>query len=401
MRILSRTNLAIAALAVVMALPDWSQAIPGPGSTSPAPTLTRADSLVTIDRLTREIAKANPEYPDPYKVPIGAVIYVPTGQGFAAPYRTEPWQMGQRGCFWQIAAWHLYGKRDLPESEPAFVGPVAPDPVPAPTPTQGSQFAPWFRTFLNRAEKALAVFLLLGICVAVASAVQAIKRRNRSRMERELNPATHPPVVRGGLSEDPQQALQQVQAATLIQHGPNRFVQQVERGILRDANGRQSFIAPMEHGDGIRRDKRLNAGDVCYRVQVRIGSELSEPVTEYWYRHCGNRFGEIKSGQFQLPEGWEFIPTPNQAAPVPELTQAPASTGDAEAAEAADGIEGAAARIHAHAQAQASVNPDGMYRVTFMVKNGQPEPTEVTATSDGHRPFRTIKYRGGAIEATF
>ncbi|MDP3995336.1 MAG: hypothetical protein Q8P78_01840 [bacterium] len=388
MRILSRTTLAIAALVVVMALPDWSQAIPAPGSSSPALALTRVDSLVAIDRLTREIVAANPEYPDPFAVPIGALIRVPTATGPQVFYKTKPWQMGQRGCFWQIAAYHLYGKRDLPEPEPAFVGPVAPDPEPEPA-TQDKGFNFWL--FLL----ALAAFLAL---YAAAYCVWGLIKR---RSERELNPATHMPMVRNGLSEDPEKALDQVQGATSVYHGHNRFVQSVERGTLHDTNGRQSFIAPMEHGDGVTRDKKLNAGDQCYRVQVRIGSEQAEPVTEYWFRHCGNRFGEIKSGQFQLPVGWEFVPMPNQAAHALEPIQAPASADDAGVAEAADSIEGAAARIQAHTQAQAAVNPDGTYHVTFTVKNGTPEPTVVTATSDGHRPFRTIKYRSGAIEATF
>lgn len=387
MRILSRWTLAIAAIAAVLALPGdfaWAQ----PPSESALVTTTRAYSMVAVDKLTRKIAEANPEYPDPYKVPIGAIIRVPvddpTGHKVVVEYKTEPWHLGQNGCFWQIAEGHLagtlapIGRLDIP---PAYTPePLVSVPVPA---AQDESF-----------DLANLFGILVGISLLGLAAMGYLKARER-RNERRRDPDSYPPVIAGGLSEDPELARRQIEATTQVRHGRNRAIQSYECGVVRSRMGKKSFpVKSMDFGDDISRPVDIKDGDATSRLQVLENGQVH---TEYWRYHCGNRMNEVASGEFQLPEGWEFIPTPNQSAQIP----VPVPAADTEAAQELASIERTTGRIEAHARAQAAVNPDGTYRVTFTVKNGQPVPTEVTATSDGHRPFKTIKYRGGAIEATF
>lgn len=352
MRIFSRCLVVVALLA--MTVPAWSQTAAVPTASA----MTTADSLVAIDRLSKEIAVANPQYPNEKEVPIGVLIRVPNLGGMDAFYKTEPWQLGQMGCFWHIAGFHLFGKRMTP--------PVAPPP--APVVNAGMvDFAAIMAALLGF-WNAIPwwVFLILAIAILATLAYDIYCRRERRRQEqerlaaeerertrqaeeearleeeRQMDYRNDPPVVAGGLSEDPNEALRQIQAADALYHAsePGRQVVSATHGEMRSHNGRERVALRVEHTgpNGLQTaDRWVNSGDRCTEVTVMLaGSE--QPVVEYWLRHCGNRFGEIRDGRFQMPEGWEFVPTS------PAVTVEPDPAAEAEYA--AQRVEEAATGRH-------------------------------------------------------
>lgn len=291
MRIFSRCLVVMVLLAMTVPV-AWAQ-------TAAVPTvaaMTSIDSLVAIDQLAKQIMAANPEYPDPYAVPVGVMIRVPNPGDMDTFYRTEPWQLGQMGCFWHISAFHLFGKRMMP-----------PEPATSATPVMESTgftfpSLPWW--------------FLLWLALAVAGVVHLLLHERRRRLkvaaeeeERRMDYRNDPPVVVGGLSENPSEALRQVQAATTLYHEPGREVISARHGEFRSRNGRNRVALRVEHTgpNGLATaDRWVNNGDLC--TQVRVSTNGGEPVTEYWLQHCGNRFGEIRDGRFQMPEGWVFAP---------------------------------------------------------------------------------------------
>jgi len=298
MRIFSRCLVVMAIVAMAF-FPAWSQ--------------TTADSLGAIDRLSKEIMAANPEYPDPYAVPVGALIRVPNPGGMDAFYRTEPWQKGQMGCFWHIAGFHLFGKRMTP-----------PEPAPAVVPAAVAPTA--FQKFWNAIPWGL---ILLLAASAVALGVY-LKHREKKHLAHRMDYRNDPPVVAGGLSDDPAEALRQIQAADTLYHEPGRQVTGARHGEIRSRNGHNRVALRVEHTGPMgldSADRWINNGDRC--TEVTVSTNGGEPTIEYWLRHCGNRFGEIRDGQFQMPEGWEFVPTMQAAAHTVPTTQAAPETASA------------------------------------------------------------------------
>lgn len=336
MRTFTRCLVVMAAL-VAMTVPAWSQVAAVPA----APAMTSSDSLVAIDRLARKIAVANPQYPDPYQVPIGVMISVPTTAGPKVFYETEPWQYGKLGCWWQIAAWHLFAKRMEPPDADARVILPLDDTTAVKTPPVVQTEAGWFPLAI------LLTILAALAAIAIAKYYRIRQRKQRRQeeqaqerqMERRMDYRNDPPVVAGGLSEDPAQALSQIRAADALYHRdePGRQVSSARHGTLRSMDDRERVALRVEHtgSNGLETaDRWVNNGDRCTEVWVSVNG--GQPFIEYWLRHCGNRFGEIRDGRFQMPDGWEFVPDSIVAATVPAATvqtqpEAPADQSAAEA----------------------------------------------------------------------
>lgn len=421
MRAFSRLTVAVVALVAMMAQPGWSQR---PPTLSPdtlatikvyaakavklasSPTRTPQDSMAAIGWMTEAVKMANPQFSEPYtNIPNGEFVWVPKAGIGLVPYVTQTWHtQSEKGCMWQISAYDLFGQRPV----------VVPDTtVKVVVPVSAPAFS-WAKFF---DENSWFLLLVLLFAVLVWAVWYLLRERRRERLarellaqqnreteerqrlrlaeqerlaeeERQLNPDIHPPVIPGGISENSEVALRQIQAVTQVRHGSNRQVTGHVRGIVRSINGQEAFLTMMDFADGPRRSRMRNGEEVS-RIEVL---ENEETHVEFWRRHCGNRFAEIGSGRFELPEGWEFVPL------VPT-----ASTPDTEtAADAAvTSIEQAAARIHANAEAQLALNPTGEFTITVTTQNGTPESERtLTIKSTGHRPIRVAKFNkeGGLAE---
>lgn len=148
----------------------------------------------------------------------------------------------------------------------------------------------WQKTF------PLILFLL---CLAlIGGAIHYFLGREIKRVLR--NPDRHPAVVKGGLSPDSKIALQSISSGYPNRYMGNRKIKAVEQGILGRSSGPKVIVTDMVFGDGTTRKAEMKPGDRVHRVELLDGSY------EYYRSHCGNLMAEIKSGQFQLPDGWFF-----------------------------------------------------------------------------------------------
>lgn len=130
------------------------------------------------------------------------------------------------------------------------------------------------------------------------------------------NPARYPSMIPGGLSNDPEMAVRQVETAY-----PGRIGQtaRVERGHFVRDSGPKQVLAGMTFRDGFNREVYIRPGDAMYRFTFVNGK------AEYYRQACGNL-----SARFNPPTGWRFvgethdIPQPAVAPEKPIPTEQPA-----------------------------------------------------------------------------
>jgi len=216
-------------------------------------------------------------------IQIGDTILLPALIGAGTEYWVADFpQANVHDCIWRITARYLDKGIEtaplLPDSMNA--GPIF-CPGSYPIPEEKSSWPWWLILLLIVSLEALAFF------------VWDIIRRNNRR-----------PVIAGGLSDDPALAARQISAAY-----PNQSpAVTVTRGILISPDGRPAMVnTRFANGSRI---VPLESGEQVYQVVRRDGS------TNYYRQHCGNLIGEISDGQFELPEGWEFVPMAESHTPV-------------------------------------------------------------------------------------
>ncbi len=213
-------------------------------------------------------------FPDLNKIQIGDIVLFPNRYGVG----TEAWVAdapvaGVHDCIWLLSEKYCAGQLITAPVDTVKVTPPVPSSTELPEAkedwTKGS--LPFFII--------LAVLLLLLL-------IYWLTRRDRINRH---------PVITGGLSDDLPTATQQINAAYPNQPRALR----VARGVI---NGPDNTRVSMHFSNGTR-TVPLRSGEIVTRVE-RVGSRI-----DYYRSHCGNLFGEIHNGQFNLPSGWTFVET--------------------------------------------------------------------------------------------
>jgi hypothetical protein len=239
----------------------------------------------------------------------------------------------------------------------------------------------------NRRRDYGAWFLPLLLVCLVAGILYLIHRHfARHAEEREMDPNRYSAMIDGGLHSDAGIAKAQIEENYSGREGR---ISRCERGIIRSASGTGALTVSMCFGDGITRNVRLESGMAAHRVTLINGS------VEFYRSHCGNLIGpEVRSGQFILPAGWEFVPdrdtvaradfppTAPPAPPTPAKTEPPA----AEPANRQGCCTGAAAS-----------RMEGVIKITVTVGDTPPRSIEVS----GKIPSRVFLSSSGNGEVIY
>lgn len=138
------------------------------------------------------------------------------------------------------------------------------------------------------------IFLFVVICFIAWFLYYVVK--NIFKKPEVVNPHVNP-VITGGLSDEPAVALEQITAAY-----PNRpRALKVQTVIIEGPEGVDSARVQMTFSDGVH-TSTLKPGEMATRVEREGG------VIDFYRQHCGNLFGEIYQGGYNLPEGWTWRP---------------------------------------------------------------------------------------------
>ncbi|PKM87287.1 hypothetical protein CVU83_03170, partial [Candidatus Falkowbacteria bacterium HGW-Falkowbacteria-2] len=160
---------------------------------------------------------------------------------------------------------------------------------------------------------------LLGILLFASILYSIMKYR------RDLNrdPENFPPVIPGGLSNNDQAAVNQIQQR--LPEGSR--VTRLERGTIRRLHGPRKVLTTMHFGDG-QRPAYIKPGEKVVRVTIQ--GRNGQTSVQYWRSHCGNSFSIIARDNFILPDGWEFL---IDSTLTPQATEAAANGSEAPVAQ--------------------------------------------------------------------
>lgn len=199
-----------------------------------------------------------------------------------------PWiNQGRHDCIWVIV--EKYMANDL-YTEPVYV-PEEPKKEPAApvaeTPAPEKTAIPWW------------AWLILGL-LAGAMLIIFIRSQIRQRENTRNNPDAFPPVISGGLSNNDQEAINQIASHRNLT--PSN-VSGIRRGVIVRDSGPTEVLTMMEFGDRNNRPTYIRPGERVTEVTFLINGQRS---IQYWRDHCGNAFTVIAHGQFIMPTGWRF-----------------------------------------------------------------------------------------------
>jgi len=185
---------------------------------------------------------------------------------------------GRHDCVWLISERYYFQNI----SQPMVVEPVTPEPEPVPA----------------KANKKDIIYLwLFGIMAGLIVLYFLI---TEIRKRRPINPNSQPPVMRDGLSNDDATAIRQI---AQNQNLSPENITKMERCMLVRHSGPTKIKVLMEFRNGTKKSY-VTPGELVSRITIE---EDGKTRVEYWRNHCGNRFGAIKEGQFELPAGWEAV----------------------------------------------------------------------------------------------
>lgn len=209
-------------------------------------------------------------YPDFHKIPINAPVAFPDYDADGIIYfPARVPENGKNDCIWYLSLEYqrLKAEYDLKKVQ---LPSVAKKEVPKTIETPKNNYLLWSWIFI--------VLMILFLLVYFSS-----RRNNRRNINRN-------PVVRGGLSNNPLEAAQQISALT-----GSRVVKS-EKGRLICAH---PVKVQMNFSDGVKRVS-LVSGEEYYRITESDGN------IRYARRPCGNL---INGSIAQLPEGVTFVPS--------------------------------------------------------------------------------------------
>jgi hypothetical protein len=267
---------------------------------------TTNPSVLEIAALTNRMISLNSQFPDPNLIEIGEEVIVPGNDGKYYHYTARLQDVGH-DCLWHIARRYLSGElparivHPTPAPESALTVTRAPEPAPEP------KVVPWYTQYWNNFKRNSARLWWVLVIIAIT----LIGLITWKLMSWYYNPDRHPPVREGGLSEDPAEALAQINAIT--PESTTRRRVKATKGTLVHTSGLFSFSWPfllmrMAFGDGISRKRLFLSGETCYFVEFE--NENGEKFFEIWRGFCANA-GTLRS----IPRGWNFVPAdPNEDA---------------------------------------------------------------------------------------
>lgn len=233
------------------------------------------------------------------KIQIGDTVLVPSKSGIGV----EGWiaekpvtNNGQHDCLWLINQKYLLGQ-------------LKTQPVDTIKVKKSKTIPPLEKPAIDTIAEIMNWFLLLVVVALIACFLYYVFKRIFKKSA-VVNPHVNP-VITGGLSDEPAVALEQITAAY-----PNRpRALKVQTVIIEGPEGVNSARVQMTFSDGVH-TSTLKPGEMATRVEREGG------VIDFYRQHCGNLFGEIYQGGYNLPEGWTWklvgvdyvIPTEEEAA---------------------------------------------------------------------------------------
>jgi len=226
-------------------------------------------------------------------IQIGDTVLFPARIGSG----TEAWiadypSDGKHDCIWYLTQKYLAGQLVTAPVDTIKVKVTEPVERSKAEQEEGKRNAWWFMLF---------------ILAVIAFTIFFTRLLTRRPVDLNRNP-----MIPGGLSDEAIIALQQIDSAY-----PNRpRATRIQRGVIRSLSAAHSVTVQMTFSDGVRQ-VNLQSGETAYRVE-RVGG-----VVDFYRQHCGNLFGEISQGGYNLPEGWTFIPIGEDNEILTEVPQAP------------------------------------------------------------------------------
>jgi hypothetical protein len=286
-------------------------------------------SDLEIDKFVKSILEQNEiSRKAARKLHVDSVIKV-SGHG---EFRLAKPAGGKNDCIWYLAAKLLQDQSPAPtwvlekQSVVETVIPAVTAPAPMPTKSEPSFFTKlwgWIwgaiMTILGWLWWLLKLLLwlaLVALALLVAWLLLRVLRRvariiiRRAQESERLNPNRYPPVVRNGLSADPATAHQKIEQIVRDAYPSGPAVVRSERGHLIHRSGQRYLFVKMHFGDGQDRTVKFDTYEPVWRITLANGDVLFARAS------CGN----LISGRFQLPRGWEFRLEPGMSysAPDPE-----------------------------------------------------------------------------------
>lgn len=243
----------------------------------------------------QQILKLNQKrFKDVNNIQIGDTVLVPSkfGIGVEAWIADKPIaNNGQNDCLWLINKRYLLGQLKTAPIDTIRV--IQLEPVQEKAETAELTLLGIFKWLLLLIVTGVGFLLLAKVIKSVTSA----------------NPDRNP-VIPGGLSDEPLTALQQIETAY-----PNRpRALKVQRVILNGPEGIDSVTVRMTFSDGVR-NSLLRSGEIGTRVEREGG------IVDFYRQHCGNIFGEIFQGGYNLPDGWTWTVVSEAEVPVEQAAE--------------------------------------------------------------------------------
>ncbi|MFZ4648229.1 MAG: hypothetical protein ACOYMB_01185 [Patescibacteria group bacterium] len=220
---------------------------------------------------------------------------------------------GVHDCFYRLTEKYMAGELKVVPVDTIKVIPPAPPIIVESTEVKNIWAIGWL------------ILAILFILVALASMFYMIHHLAKRSNENQIN---RNPVIPGGLSDNPETAINQLNAAY---PGLSPAVT-VERGVVVAPPDVSEVRIQMTFANGTR-TVLMRSGEITTKVTRQDGS------INYYRQHCGNLMGEILDGSHELPEGWRFVPDNTTSAiyqaPVeetvsPEKVTQPEATNDSD-----------------------------------------------------------------------
>jgi len=273
------------------------------------PTNLKFDPQNFADVYMAAVELNHRRFDDVDKINIGDTILFParTIDGAIEYWVAEAPQVhdGKHDCIWRLT--ERYIAYQLP-TQPAVIVLPAVDPLPIPPVAEKEETPSWLWYIL---------FTSIGLVILILCLWLIWRRQEHNRN----NPDIFPPVIPGGLSDNDNEAKRRIAERSNLQ--PNDIVN-IQRGILIRHSGVTKVKAMMafaDHG----RQMYIRPGERVAKVTMR---KNGQEVVEYWRTHCGNRFGVVATGEFNIPDGWEFVENATTPATTASTTAITTTTND-------------------------------------------------------------------------
>jgi hypothetical protein len=234
------------------------------------------------------------------KIPVGEIIYVPSRWNEKDTEMLEllPPVNGKHDCIYKLVHRYVYGELspEPKEKTKAEAKLVANDE----TNQKVADANPLSEKSQSKKLWWLAILPMIPLSIG-----------GRKWWEKKHNPDSYPPVGRNLDTLEEPEIISDIQN---VFAEPGAKVLAIQRGTLQRSSGPDKIKVLMKFGDGKDRNVWIRPGESVCKIKVKnfFGTESFK----YCRSACTN--GMIWD-EFQLPKGWEFVPSQNIV--VPEVIQ--------------------------------------------------------------------------------